>query len=178
MNCDTWHETRDSWHVTCDMLWGMNILSKFQLPSSSCFWFMILWRSGGKGSPTLWMSDEAVYRTAPATQGLLKTGKWELLQLRDQSIFSTRKNLCLSHKRTPHSLKATYSGTIMAIITGQNHLPNICWHSWKPAQLPVTIDLRQKLEQTTAVVVASTHQHPCCSYIIPFLCKYVVLLYH
>ena len=27
--------------MTCDMLWGVNILSKFQLPSSYGFWFMI-----------------------------------------------------------------------------------------------------------------------------------------
>ena len=32
---------------------------------------MILWRSGGKGSVTQVMNDEAVYRTAPATPGLL-----------------------------------------------------------------------------------------------------------
>ena len=38
------------WHLTCYMLWGVNNLSKFHL---SCFyglWFMIFWRSGGKGS--------------------------------------------------------------------------------------------------------------------------------
>ena len=56
---DTWHVTRDiwnmkrTWHVTCDILWEVNILSKFQLPSSYCLWFMILWRSGGKG----WRTD-------------------------------------------------------------------------------------------------------------------------
>ena len=46
---DTWHVTRDTWHVTRDTFWGVNILSKFQLPSSYRLWFMILWRSGGKG---------------------------------------------------------------------------------------------------------------------------------
>ena len=70
---DTWHVTRDTWHVTCDMFGGVNILSKFQLPSSYRLWFMILWRSGGKGSLADWINDEAVYRTAPATPGLLKT---------------------------------------------------------------------------------------------------------
>ena len=49
---DTWHVTRDRWHLTCDMFGGVNILSKFQLPSSYRLWFMILWRSGGKGSLT------------------------------------------------------------------------------------------------------------------------------
>ena len=64
-------------NLTCDMFGGVNILSKFQLPSSYRLWFMILWRSGGKGSLTdwinEWINDEAVYRTAPATPGLLIT---------------------------------------------------------------------------------------------------------
>ena len=50
LTCDTWHVTRDTWHVTCDMFWEANIPSKFQLPIFYCLWFMILWRSGGKGS--------------------------------------------------------------------------------------------------------------------------------
>ena len=74
---DTWHMTRDTWHMTCDMFGWVNILSKFQPPSSYCLWFMILLRSGGKG----WLNElikesinhEAVYRTAPATPGLLNT---------------------------------------------------------------------------------------------------------
>ena len=82
MTCDTWHVTCDTWHVTCytwhmtSDMWhvggGANILSKFQLPSSYCLWFMILWRSGGEGWRSDRMNDEAVYRTAPATPGLLK----------------------------------------------------------------------------------------------------------
>ena len=63
--CDMWHVTRDMWHVTCDT-WhmkcdtfgGVNILSKFQLPSSYCLWFMILWRSGGKGSLNQWVTRQ------------------------------------------------------------------------------------------------------------------------
>ena len=74
---DMWHVTHDTWHMTCDMFRGVNILSKFQLPSSYRLWFMIIWRSGGKGWLTellnYWMNHEAVYRTAPATPGLLKT---------------------------------------------------------------------------------------------------------
>ena len=35
VTCDTWHVTCDTWHVTHDILCGMNILSKFQLSSSS-----------------------------------------------------------------------------------------------------------------------------------------------
>ena len=74
-----WQVTRDTWHVTCDMFGEVNILSKFQLPSSYRLWLMILWRSGGKGWLAEWMNEsmnesmnyEAVYRTAPATPGLL-----------------------------------------------------------------------------------------------------------
>ena len=43
----------DRWHLTCEILWGVNILSKFQPPSSSDLWFMIFWRLGGKG----WLTD-------------------------------------------------------------------------------------------------------------------------
>ena len=73
MTRDMWHVTCDTWHVTSDMwyVWGDEHSSKFQLPSSYCLWFMILWRSGGKGSLSDWMSKEAVYRPAPATLGLL-----------------------------------------------------------------------------------------------------------
>ena len=90
---DTWHVTRDTWHVHVirDMFGGVNILSKFQLPSFYRLWFTILWRSGGKGSLTYWINDEAVYRTAPATPGLLK----EITQpLRKKSCnFSGQKKL-------------------------------------------------------------------------------------
>ena len=41
--------TWDMWHVKRDKFGGVNILSKFQLPSSYRLGFMILWRSGGKG---------------------------------------------------------------------------------------------------------------------------------
>ena len=72
-NCDMWHVTRDTWHVTYDMFGGVNILSKFQLPSSYRLGFMMLWRSGGKGCMNELMNDKAIYRTAPATPGLLIT---------------------------------------------------------------------------------------------------------
>ena len=67
MTCDMWHVTHDIWHVTHDTwhvvtretwhVWGVNILSKFQLPSSYRLWFMILWRSGEKGWLTEWMNE-------------------------------------------------------------------------------------------------------------------------
>ena len=50
---NTWHVTCDTWHVTRDTFGGVNILSKFQLSSSYRLWFMILWRSGGKG----WLAE-------------------------------------------------------------------------------------------------------------------------
>ena len=87
VTCDMWHVTRDTWHVTRDTFGGVNILSKFQLPSSYRLWFMILWRCGGKGWiaewMNEWMNDEAVYRTAPATPGLLNT---EVLTLNPSKI--------------------------------------------------------------------------------------------
>ena len=49
----------------------VNTLSKFQLPSSNCLWFMMLWRFGGKGWLTHSLNHKAVCRTAPATPGLL-----------------------------------------------------------------------------------------------------------
>ena len=80
VTCDMWPVTHDMWHVTRDTFGGVSILSKFQLPSSYRLWFMILWRSGGKGwlneLMNEWINqlinDEAVYRTDPATPGLLK----------------------------------------------------------------------------------------------------------
>ena len=72
---DTWHVTRDMWHVTYDTWWGVNILSKFQLPSSYGLGVMIIRSFGGKGSLTEsineWINDKGDCRTAPATPGLL-----------------------------------------------------------------------------------------------------------
>ena len=78
MACDRWQVTRDTWHVTHDTWCGVNILSKFQLSSSNGLGFMMLWISGEKRITQLinqLINDEAVYRTAPATPGLLNTQK-------------------------------------------------------------------------------------------------------
>ena len=62
-----WHVTRDMWHVTRDTwrdMWhvlGVNIFSKFQLPSSYGLWFMILWISGGKGSLNELMNEWYIF---------------------------------------------------------------------------------------------------------------------
>ena len=49
---DMWHMPRDMWHVTQDM-WhkvGVNILSKFQIPSSYGLGKTVSWRFWKKGS--------------------------------------------------------------------------------------------------------------------------------
>ena len=50
-----WHKTDDMWHligdtrqVTRDTWYGVNILSKFQLSSSSGLGVKMFWRFGGK----------------------------------------------------------------------------------------------------------------------------------
>ena len=71
MTCDMWHVTCDMWHVTCDILWGMNILSKFQLLLFVIYDNMKIWRKRLTDWMNQWINHEAVYRTAPATPGLL-----------------------------------------------------------------------------------------------------------
>ena len=62
----------DTWHLTCDMWWGVNILSKYQLPSSYGLGFTMSWRFRGKGWVSqLIMSNKGDCRTAPALLGLL-----------------------------------------------------------------------------------------------------------
>ena len=51
VTCNTWHVTRYMWHVV-----GVNIHSKFQLPSSYGLWFIISGRFGGKGWVTDWIN--------------------------------------------------------------------------------------------------------------------------
>ena len=71
MTCDTWHLTPDMWRVTWDTWWGVNILSKFQLPNSYGLVLTVSWRFWTKGSLNELMSDGGDCRTAPATLGLL-----------------------------------------------------------------------------------------------------------
>ena len=47
---DMWHLTHDMWQMTQNMLWEVNIVSKFQVSSSNSLWFMLYWQLGGKGS--------------------------------------------------------------------------------------------------------------------------------
>ena len=65
-----WHVTRDTWHVTC--LGGWTFSQNF---SSLALTVCDLWYyedlEEKADSLTELMNDEAVYRTAPATPGLL-----------------------------------------------------------------------------------------------------------
>ena len=69
------HVTHHTSHITHDTWWWVNILSKFQIPSSYGLGLMMFWRFGGKGWlnqwTNEWISDKGVCRTAPATPGLL-----------------------------------------------------------------------------------------------------------
>ena len=69
---DTWHVTRDTWHVTCHMFGGVNILSKFQLPSSYRLWFMISWKIGRK-RVTEWLTEwQRWFLNSPGYTGSVK----------------------------------------------------------------------------------------------------------
>ena len=80
---DTWHVThdmtrdvtrdvtRDTWHVTC--LGGWTLSQNFSsLALTVCDLWYYEYLEEKDESLNEWMSDEAVYRTAPATPGLLK----------------------------------------------------------------------------------------------------------
>ena len=67
MICDMWHNTRDMWHATCIMLWGCTF---FQNVSSLV---VMVWKKQclehiSKEDHTI--NYKAVFKTAPATQGL------------------------------------------------------------------------------------------------------------
>ena len=85
MTCDMWHVTRDTWHLTPDM-WHMTCdmwhvvggehclkISAPQLLRFVIYDILKIWRK----RLTHWLNesvnDEGVYRTAPATPGLLNT---------------------------------------------------------------------------------------------------------
>ena len=48
----TWHVTQDMWHVTCETMLGVNILSTFQLPNSYDFGETVFSRCFHNGSVT------------------------------------------------------------------------------------------------------------------------------
>ena len=69
VTCDTWHLTPDTWHLTHDTQGVVNIVSKFQVPSSNSFGVIMFWRYFPPGSQSQLIN--AVCRTALATPGLL-----------------------------------------------------------------------------------------------------------
>ena len=88
VTCGTWHVTchmwRYTWHMTCDMFGGGWTFS--QNFSSLAFTVCDLWYHEDleekDDSLNQLMNDEAVYRTAPATPGLLKTNMWNHMDLK------------------------------------------------------------------------------------------------
>ena len=80
VTCDMWHVTRDIWHMTCDTwhVWGgwtsSQIFSSLALTVCDLWYYEDLEEKDE--SLNEWINDEAVYRTAPATPGLLiKAGR-------------------------------------------------------------------------------------------------------
>ena len=67
-----WHMTCDMCHVTC---FGVNILSKFQLPSSYGLWQYFEDLEEKDDWVNELISDKGVCRTAPVTLGLLIIGQ-------------------------------------------------------------------------------------------------------
>ena len=70
--------TRDTWQVTCDMLGGWTFSQNFSsLALTFCdLWYYVDLEEKADGVTELkneLINDGAVYRTAPATPGLLKT---------------------------------------------------------------------------------------------------------
>ena len=93
---DTWQVTRDTWHVTRDTFGGVNILSKFQLPSSYRLWFMILWRSGGKGWIAEWINEliTRLFVGQPRLHRVCQQVRWMGRKLR---LWITSQKLGLTH---------------------------------------------------------------------------------
>ena len=60
----TWHVTHYTWRVPSDTWWGVNILSKYELPFSYGLGKTVFWRLGGK----VWLAQ-----FINATPGLLNT---------------------------------------------------------------------------------------------------------
>jgi hypothetical protein len=74
MTCDTWQVTHDTWHVP--RLGGWTFSQNF---SSLALTVCEIWYYEDLEEKDEWINQlinyEAVYRTAPATPGLLKTGR-------------------------------------------------------------------------------------------------------
>ena len=110
------------------MFGGVNIFSKFQLPSSYRLWIMILWRSGGKGSLSEWPNYVAVYRTAPATPGLLKR-----LSVTDTYCLWQTHIVCDRHRLTLKDTNSLWQTQLFC----DGHI--FLWHTKKSDRQPLSV---------------------------------------
>ena len=79
MTWDMWHVTRDTWHMKRDT-WNVTCLGRWTFPqnfSSLALTVCDLWYNEDLENKAESGDDEAVYRTAPATLGLLNMTKIE-----------------------------------------------------------------------------------------------------
>ena len=126
VTCDTWHVTHDTWHVTrdtlhvtCEMLEGMNILSKFQLPSSYCLWFMILWRFWGKGALTDLINQ--LITSLFVEQPRLHPGLHKIYFFLYPNIFQGKLSYRARKLKYLKCVKSTYITCILCVITKQKN---------------------------------------------------------
>ena len=80
VTCNMWHVTRDNWHVTCWVGWTFSQnFSSLALTVCDLWYYEDLEEKADSLAHKI--NDEAVYRTAPATPGLLKTQRmWILIE--------------------------------------------------------------------------------------------------
>ena len=84
--------TEELWHVTCDTEGVVNIVSRFQVPSSNCFEVMMFWRFGGKG----WVTQSIINR--PGVAGAVLLSPLLLIQSVTDWLFSSKSSKCLPSK--------------------------------------------------------------------------------
>ena len=95
-----WHVTYDMWHLTRDRYGEVNLLSKFQVPSSHrlgmkvCWRYTELWRYFHKVHS---LNDGGDCRTAPATPGLLNMKRCVVLKRWEDVSYSKDEKMCHTH---------------------------------------------------------------------------------
>ena len=72
--CDTWHVTRNMWHMR--RLRGWIFSQNFSSLALTVCDIMKIWRKRLTDLINEWINEEAVYRIAPGTPGLLKMLFW------------------------------------------------------------------------------------------------------
>ena len=113
--------THDTWDVTCDMLWGVSILSKIQLPSSYGLGETVFWRYFHKGwisqLVTELMSDKAVSRTTPATPVLLNIIKIRFLSNKNLVKKNSSRKLPILKRELLSLLNSDWITLTLALLT-------------------------------------------------------------